>query len=245
MGKADLHIHTRCSDGFATASELVAHIGARTDLDVIAVTDHEDVGGALRVREIAGRSGCRVEVVPGVEVTTRQGHLLGLFLERTPPMFRSVESTLERIHAWGGLAVVPHPMSWLTLSLGRRTIERIVRLGEAGICFDAIETANPSPAGKVTRRKSVLLNRSWGLPETGGSDGHHLAHVGTGWTEFEGSSAQALREALEKGNVKAAMSKYPSLRAIGLRRLALGLAWGYSATPRKLVSRAVAAGRGR
>lgn len=245
MGKADLHIHTRHSDGFPTVDQLIDHVEANTCLDVIAVTDHEDVTGGLRARESAARKGSRVDVVPGVEVTTIHGHLLALFVEQTPPMFRSVESTLETIHSWGGLAVVPHPMSWLTRSISRRTIDRIVSGNEEGISFDAIETCNPSPAGKAVARKTGALNRRWRIPATGGSDAHHLLQVGCGWTEFAGSDGSALRTALESGGVTAGMSQYPSLRKIGVGRVALGLAWGYAATPRKLTARAISAVRWR
>ncbi|MCS7295022.1 MAG: PHP domain-containing protein, partial [Chloroflexota bacterium] len=90
MGKADLHIHTRYSDGLATFEEVVQWANDRTDLDVIAITDHEDVEGALRARELAAKRGYRVEVVVGAEVTTLQGHLLALFIEERPPLLRSV-----------------------------------------------------------------------------------------------------------------------------------------------------------
>ncbi len=242
MGRADLHIHTRCSDGFPTIPELLAYVENETSLDVIAVTDHEDAAGGLQARELAVRRGYRVHVVPGVEVTTRHGHLLALFLERTPPLFRSIETTLATVHEWGGLAVVPHPMSWLTRSLSRRTIDRIVAAAEPGVAFDAIETANPSPAGRLTGRRAARLNSAWQLPETGGSDAHHLAHVGTGWTEFAGSGAESFRRALSAGDVRAEMSAYPSMREIGFGRIALGLARGYAATPRKLIAKAFGAG---
>lgn len=234
-----MHIHSRCSDGFPTVPELLEYVEERSGLDVICVTDHEDVTGGLRARELAASRGYRIQVVPGAEVTTRHGHLLALFLERTPPIFRSIEATLETVHESEGLAVVPHPMSWLTRSLSRRTIDRVVAANEPGIGFDAIETANPSPAGRLTRRRAQCLNRTWGLPEVGGSDAHHLAHVGTGWTEFPGSDTAALRDALAAGAVGARMSAYPSMREIGFRRVALGLARGYATTPRKLFARAV------
>ena len=149
MGRADIHIHTRVSDGMASVAETLAHVEERTTLDVIAVTDHEDARGGLEARELAARRGLRVEVIPGAEVTTRQGHLLALFIERTPPIFRSVEATLEAIHAQGGIAVAAHPMSWLTRSLSARTIDRVTARNEAGATFDAIE-ANFSPAGRVS-----------------------------------------------------------------------------------------------
>lgn len=236
MGRADLHLHTRVSDGLGTVEEVLAFVEHQTDMDVVAITDHEDVTGGLRAQELAARRGYRFEVVPGAEITTRQGHLLALYVERDVPSFRSIESTLEKIHAQGGLAIVPHPLSWLTRSLSERTIDRICERSEAGVTFDAIELANPSPAGRRTRERALRLNAErWRLPWAGGSDAHHLPHIATGWTEFAGSTAGELRTALETGRVHGAMSRYPHAAEVGYGRIALGLAWGYSATPRKLL----------
>ncbi len=236
MNKADLHIHTRCSDGFGTTEQVLEYVEHQTDLAVIAITDHEDATGGLRARELAAKRNYRFEVVVGAEVTTLQGHLLALFIEHSPKSFRSVESAIENIHVQGGLAVVPHPMSWLTRSLSQRTIDRVCQRNEAGITFDAIEIANPSPAGRLTAEKAERNNQHWGLAMTGSSDAHHLRHIGTGWTEFEGEDAAALKRALQNRTTMARRSAYPSMREVGYGKLVLGLAWGYAATPRKMLS---------
>ncbi len=234
MGKADLHLHTRVSDGFASVEQLLEWVEHCTDLDVIAVTDHEDVRGGLQARELAAKRGYRFEVVPGAEVTTLQGHVLALFIERDLPSFRGVESTLAMIHDAGGLAVAPHPLSWLTRSVGERTLDALRERGEAGVGFDAIELANPSPAGRRTGPKAARLNAErWGLPAAGGSDAHHLEHIGAGWTEFPGRTSEELRLAIGAGTTRAMMSA--GIAGVPPARLALGLAWGYTATPRKVV----------
>ena len=236
MGKADLHIHTRVSDGMATVAQVLDYIEHRTDLDVVAITDHEDVSGGLLARDLAAKRGYRFEVIPGAEITTLQGHVLALFIEKTPASFRQVESTLDMIHSEGGIAIAPHPLSWLTRSLSKRTLDRVQR--SDGPRFDAIELANPSPAALRTRDRALRLNEeSWRLPAAGGSDAHHLPHLGTGWTQFAGSTARHLREAIHSGTTTAAMRAYPRLREVGVTQIALGLAWGYSATPRKLLRR--------
>jgi len=236
VGRADIHIHTRVSDGMATIERVLERVEHETDLDVIAVTDHEDVTGGLRARDLAAKRQYRFEVIPGSEITTIHGHVLALFVERDIPSFRRVESTLEMIHAQGGLAVAPHPLSWLTRSVSARTLDRLAARGEASVTFDAIELANPSPAGMRTRDAARRGNvRRWRLPAVGASDAHHLAHIGTGWTEFAGDSAAELKAALASGEVRAGMGAYPSLRQVGIGQVALGLAWGYSATPRKML----------
>ena len=80
-GRADLHTHTDASDGWPTPSQLVEHATLRAGLDVMAVTDHDTIEGALRAAAYAaGRS--KLHVVVGEEVSSRDGHIIGLFLER-------------------------------------------------------------------------------------------------------------------------------------------------------------------
>lgn len=237
--KADLHVHTRVSDGLATIEQVLDYVERETDLDVVAITDHEDLTGGLRARELAAKRQLRCEVIPGIEVTTLQGHLIGLYLERAPRSFRRVESALEMIHHDDGVAIVPHPMSWLTRSISRRTIERLHERNEPGITFDAIELGNPSPAGRATHARAVAANKRWGFAAVGGSDAHHLPHVGTGWTECAGSTAADLKRAILSRNTSAAWRAYPSAREVGIGNIALGLAWGYAATPRKMLRTAI------
>jgi predicted metal-dependent phosphoesterase TrpH len=244
MGKADLHIHTRVSDGLATVERTLEYVQEETDLDVIAITDHEDVRGGLRAREIAARRGYRFEVLPGAEVTTLQGHLIALGVESCPQSFRRVESALDVIHTQDGLAIVPHPMSWLTRSMSRATIERVVAASVDGVRFDGIELGNPSPAGRQREAEARALNGRWGLAEVGGSDAHHLLHIGSGWTEFPGRGAACLREAIAAGTTMARVARYASLREVGFGRVVLGLAWGYAATPRKMLDARRWGGRG-
>lgn len=238
MGKADLHIHTRCSDGLATVEDTLAYIEHETDLDVVAITDHEDVTGGLRARELAARRGYRVVVIPGAEITTLGGHVLALFLEENVRSLRSVEATLEAIHARGGLAIAPHPLSWLTRSLGERTLDRVWRRAEAGVTFDGIELANPSPAGRQMAWRAQRLNAArWRLPVTGSSDAHHLRHVAAGYTAFPGHTVDDFVRALRAGATEGRLAPYAGTREIGLGRTVAQLAWGYTATPRKLLGR--------
>lgn len=238
MGKADLHIHTTESDGLSHWRTVIEFVERDTDLDVIAITDHEDVTAGLRAREEAARRHFRVEVIPGAEITTLQGHVLALFVEEEPPIFRPLERTLAWIHERGGLAIVPHPMSYLTRSLGRRAIDRVCARRRDGVYFDAIEIGNPSPAGRVRAAAAARLNgERWHLPEVGSSDAHHLLHIGKGWTNFPGRSAAELKEAIVSGAVSFGQVRYPSAREVGYGRLAWGVARGFAATPRKVARR--------
>src|SRR2546421_587900 len=80
-GRADLHMHTTASDGWPSPQGLVDYARA-TRLNVIAVTDHDTIEGAVRAAEYAAASSSRLQVVIGEEVTSRDGHIVGLFVER-------------------------------------------------------------------------------------------------------------------------------------------------------------------
>jgi len=197
MGKADLHVHTSWGDGTATVRQILEHAAAHTDLDVIAFTDHDDLRAGWEAQALAGEY--RFDVIPGAEITTLQGHLLALFLERPIKMLRPLEWTIEAVHDQGGICIAPHPLSWLTRSLGERAVRRTASK------LDGIEVINPSLAGRVIAAKVVALNESaLRLPETGSSDAHHLLGVGSAFTEFEGTSAEDFRRSLREGRTRAA-----------------------------------------
>lgn len=207
-GRADIHLHTDAVDGLQSPFELLAYAEAHTDLDVIAVTDHDEITGALETRELAARRDSRIQVIAGTEVTTRHGHVLALYVDRTFPMLKSLDATLAAIHEAGGIAIVPHPMSWLTTSVGERTLRRIHGLGDAGrrsgVYFDAIEMLNPSVAGRVAHHRARALNRMLlGLPVMAGSDAHASNLIGSAYTTFPGRTAADLRAALAAGTTRA------------------------------------------
>jgi hypothetical protein len=107
-GLADLHIHTIYSwDATPTVRSVLERTVQHTDLDVIAITDHDVVKGALQAVDLAPHYG--IEVIPGIEISTAEGHLLALFVyEAVPPGLSLTESVL-RVGELGGLCVAPHP----------------------------------------------------------------------------------------------------------------------------------------
>jgi predicted metal-dependent phosphoesterase TrpH len=203
-GLADMHIHSLYSDGTNTLAEILDHVERHTSLDVIAITDHERIDGALRARELHRSAGYSFDLVIGEEITTRRGHVLALFIEERIPALRPLEETLERIHAAGGLAVAAHPMAPLPLSVGRRSLLRVRDHVGEGVHLDAVETMNPSHAGWIRQRASMRLNaEELRLPGVGNSDAHLLEQIGTARTSFPGASADAYREAILRGDVEA------------------------------------------
>jgi predicted metal-dependent phosphoesterase TrpH len=203
LGKADMHLHTLYSDGTASVQAMLDHVEHHTDLDLVAITDHERIDGALRARELHAAGDYHFELVVGEEVTTRRGHVLALFVEQRIPALRTLGETLERIHDQGGLAIAAHPMAPLTPSLGSRSLLRAHAASEPRHHLDAIELMNPSTAGRARRIARSRLNEEvLHLPAVGNSDAHVLEGIGSGWTWFEGSSADDFRAAIAAGTTR-------------------------------------------
>ncbi|MPZ22898.1 MAG: hypothetical protein GEU28_05025 [Dehalococcoidia bacterium] len=230
---ADLHIHTSDGDGMASISEIFDHVTGSTDLAVIAITEHDDIRPSLAALEAWARGRYPFELVTGVEVTTRSGHVLGLFVDRPIRSFQTTGATVAAIHDAGGLAVIPHPLSWLTRSVGARVMARLLQDPET--TPDAIEISQ-SPAARLTRRRVLALNESaWMLPMTGSSDAHFPPAIGGAVTSFEGSSAQDLRRSIESGAVQPRICHSLSPAQLGWRNVVRQQWRGMSVTPRKII----------
>ncbi len=197
-GLADVHMHTNFSDGTGSVEEVLAFAQRRTRLDVIAITDHDTIEGALRARDLAARDGYRFEVIVGEEISTREGHLLALFLEKRIAPDQSIERSIEQVHEQGGLAIVAHPFNRVFRhSVQRSVMNRLLRQPE--LHPDGIETLNGSFAGIGSSRLAMALARSvYHWAETGGSDAHTPTAIGCARTVFSGRTAAALRRAIEQ-----------------------------------------------
>ncbi len=216
-GRADLHMHTTASDGWPTPQELVDH-ARRSALDLIAVTDHDTIEGALRAAHHAAKWP-KFHVVIGEEISSRNGHIVGLFLERRIRPGMSAEATVHAIHEQGGLAIAVHPF-WRTERPSRTRPVHGVGWLAAELDFDAIEVENATPGFYLFNQLAHRLNVGLGSSAVGGSDAHILDAVGRAYTEFPGKTPEALRDAIAVGDTVARRRRY---KALGLMRYA---AWG-------------------
>jgi predicted metal-dependent phosphoesterase TrpH len=238
-GRADLHMHTNLGDGWISPARLIeaAH---RRGLTLIAVTDHDHIEGARRVEELLCKQSCPMQMITGVEVSTRQGHLIGLFVKRAPRPMRPVEESIDAIKQQGGLVIVPHPLGRLVPSLSRRQIDSLLA---AGYAIDGIETYNPSPANAAQRAVVRAANEEWGLAEIGASDAHFWQHVGAGYTHFPGKTAQDLRRAIVERKVRAGGHEQPPARLNPASYVAQ-CAWSWFVDPpRRMIRRRQEAAR--
>lgn len=216
-GRADLHSHTHYSDGADSPAAVLAE-ARRRRLDVLAVTDHDTVDGALRAAELVRLAGPdperHLEVVVGEEVTSRDGHILGLFLTQCVPPGHSAARTVADIHAQGGIAIAAHPFWHAEGHTRRQGVGRLI--GE--VPFDAVEVRNGgvTPSMAQANHRAVGAAEALDLVGVGGSDAHVKEALGLAVTAFEGSTAEDLRLSLLGSSV------LPLGRLAGARTL-----WGY------------------
>jgi len=194
--RADLHIHTLASDGTAPVTEILDRVEREGVLDVIAITDHERIDAALAARRIALDRGLRTRVIVGEEISTRGGHLLGLFLERPVPALRSLRWSIAAVHEQGGIAIPAHPLVPYPLCAQGFLLRRLLDDPDTAVRPDAIETFNPTAFGRYWHERVVRFAADHGLAQVGNSDAHAVESIGTGWTTFPGRTEDAVRAAL-------------------------------------------------
>jgi predicted metal-dependent phosphoesterase TrpH len=196
MGSADLHIHTIHSwDGVCAVSAVLQYVIEHTKLNVIAITDHDEIRGALEAVELAPAYG--VEVVPGSEISTADGHVLALFICQRVPAGLSLIETVLRVGELGGLCIAAHPMARVSGSLSAEAICRALQHPQVARTLVGVEAYNSGLVYSQSNRAAQALAQTLPVAQVGNSDAHMLWMIGRGATEFSGSSASQLRSALE------------------------------------------------
>ena len=232
--RADTHMHTNLGDGRISPARVIEE-ATRRGLCLIAITDHDHIEGAKRVAELLAQQNSPLQVITGVEVSTRQGHLLGLFVNKAPRAIRSVEESIEAIKEQGGIVIVPHPFGRLVPSLSRAKIDALL---EKGYAIDGIEIYNPSPANASMRSAVRAANQQWKLAETGGSDAHFWQHIGAGYTLFPGSSPDDLRRAILERSVRPGGQELPPAH-LPVGAYVAQFAWSWFVDPPRRVMRSL------
>jgi predicted metal-dependent phosphoesterase TrpH len=190
--RADLHVHTCYSgDSRTTPQQAVARCEA-VGINCLAVTDHNKLGGALEMAKIAP-----FKVIVSEEIHTRNGEVIGFFLQEEIPKGLPVEETVRLIKEQGGLVGVPHPFDNLRQSaLQRCSLEQILPQ------IDIIETFNARVMLGRHNRMAADLAREHGLPASAGSDAHTVNEIGNAYVEMpDFDNPEGFLAALSQGKI--------------------------------------------
>ncbi|MCX6695784.1 MAG: PHP domain-containing protein [Candidatus Altiarchaeota archaeon] len=179
----DIHVHSSFSDGRSTPKEIVEH-AKRIGLSGVAITDHDAIAGSLEALRYASKD---FEVIPGMEVSSKDGHIIALDVKEVIPRDLSAKETVDRIHALGGIAIAAHPYDSWRNGVG----DLILTAG-----FDAVEIEN---GHTLYNKKDVVgICKKHGLKMVGGTDAHLLEEVGSVTVEC----GKPFLEALKSGEIE-------------------------------------------
>jgi hypothetical protein len=166
----DLHMHTDHSPDCATSVDTLLDTAKRAGLGAIAITDHNEVSGALEARERA--NGIKVIVAEEVK-TADQGEVIGLFIEEKIERGMSLEETIAEIRRQGGLVYVPHPFDRMHAVPDYEHLLKVVEK------IDAIEVFNPRVAISSFNEEAARFAAKYRIVAGAGSDSHVAQGLGS------------------------------------------------------------------
>jgi predicted metal-dependent phosphoesterase TrpH/glycosyltransferase involved in cell wall biosynthesis len=168
----DLHMHTDHSPDCATPVETLLATASEVGLGAIAITDHNEISGALAARELADEFG--VEVIVAEEVkTAEQGEVIGLFISEQIPRGMTMRETVDAIHDQGGLVYVPHPFDRL------HSVPDYEHLLEIVEQIDILEVFNPRVALTAFNEEAERFAAKYRIVPGAGSDSHVAQGLGS------------------------------------------------------------------
>jgi len=185
----DLHIHSKYSTDSSLSVDDILERAVRKGLDGIAICDHNTVDGSLCAIQRAKDLDLPLLVIPGIEISTLDGHLIVLGIRENIQPGLPVLETIDIARQKGGVVIAPHPF-------------KKDSIGFAAKDADAIETFNSRCIfGENEKAKELAL--SLGKPEVGGSDSHLLSTIGLGFTEIDAKLSEiSVLESIRKGKTK-------------------------------------------
>ena len=195
--RVELHVHTRYSkDSLLNIPRLLAYC-RKIGIDRIAITDHNEINGALEAYQIAPD-----RVIVGEEIKTTQGELLGYFMQEKVPSGLKPMEAIRQLKAQGAFISVAHPLdSTRSQHWALNELEKIAPY------IDAIETYNSRCLTEEPNRQAAIFAREHNLLATAGSDAHSFLEIGRAslWmSPFDG--AEAFRAALKTAEMQARLS---------------------------------------
>jgi predicted metal-dependent phosphoesterase TrpH len=173
--RVDLHSHTMWSGDSTTTPDEVEQAVVEAGLDVLCITDHNAIKGAV---ELAERLDCRVVI--GEELRTHAGEIIGLFLTERVPVGTPPVAAAEQIRAQGGVVYIPHPFDPMRRNLAEPALRD---LAERGL-VDAIEVINAKTSLRSLNAQAAAFAADHDLPGGAGSDAHVPLALGAAYVEM-------------------------------------------------------------
>ncbi len=202
----DLHTHSSASfDSLADPRKMMAR-AVTMGLTHLAITDHERIDAAQAIATAAPDG---LQVIVGEEIRSRDGDLIGLFLDETVAPGLSARETAAAIHQQGGLVGLPHPFDSIRSSGGSKAGEGEQRLEELASLVDYVEVHNARAYRDANPLAGAFAERH-GLPGVASSDAHSLMELGIATTILPGTfnTADELRELLPRATMLTGRASY-------------------------------------
>lgn len=210
--RVDPHVHSAASYDGRDPPELLLEQAVDVGLDAVVVTDHDRIEASIRAAELASDYG--LIGIPGVEISTAHGHLLGIGIQKRPDPGRPLAETVATVRDLGGVAVVPHPFQRTRHGARRRVLE--------AVHVDGLETYNAWLFTGYRNVRARNFAHRKGLTSLAGSDAHSVMTVGRAFTEieFEGHAASEVGprdvvEAIRDGTTRVHGRRAPMHRCAG------------------------------
>ncbi|MHA1238257.1 MAG: PHP-associated domain-containing protein [Candidatus Odinarchaeia archaeon] len=191
MIKIDLHVHTYYSKCALNSPKEVLDTAYARGLNGVAITDHNTLRGYFKaIKENRKQD---FIIIPGIEVSSKDGDILGLGVEEIIPRNLSAQETLDKIKESGGICVIPHPFDFLRKSVGFKI---------RNLKPHAIEVINSNIVFPLSNMLAYRYAKSHKLPMTAGSDAHSVDTVGLSYILVNASSVDEILNAIKKNEVK-------------------------------------------
>ncbi len=184
--RVDMHMHSIYSaDGEVPVKDILKR-AKKIGLGAIAITDHNEIKGALEARKLG-----IIPVIRGIEISSTSGHILAYGVDCKIPRDLSIEETIEKVHDCGGIAVAAHPYRYWS-GIGEKNARSYK--------FDAIEAFN-GRCKESSNIKARRLVEEINKPFTAGSDAHFIEEIGKAGIIVDGEGEEEIIEEILNGRV--------------------------------------------